>query len=414
MPDEPRFLLELQTSRVLVMSIGVLWLGGFLTGRVGFLRRFNIPIAVTGGLLLSVALAALDLGTGIRVSFDLGLRDTLLLVFFSTIGLSAKLTNLREGGRILAILGGITLAFLFCQNAIGVSIAWALGAEPAYGLIGGSISLAGGHGTAITWGALGEEAGLAGATSLGLAFATFGLICGGLAGGPVAQWLIARHQLSGPSPAGDTPEHGSEAASADEPPVSVTSQQVIRTILFLAICVAIGGQLNEILRERGTVLPGFLTAMGVGILLTNVSDRWNRPVDANAVDLLGNVALHLFLAMSLMSMQLTELAGAFGAVVLVLLAQIALAVVFATQIVFRLCGRDYDAAIMAAGYTGLGLGATPVGIANMNAVTSRFGPSPKAFLVVPLVGAFLLDIVNAFLLDIVNAFVIQAYIWLLQ
>jgi ESS family glutamate:Na+ symporter len=185
----------------------------------------------------------------------------------------------------------------------------------------------------------------------------------------------------------------------------VTSAQVIRTILFLAICVGVGGELNALLRERGTVLPGFLTAMGVGILLTNLADARKRPVDANVVDLLGNVSLHLFLAMSLMSMQLTQLAGAFGGVVLVLIAQVALAIVFATQVVFRLCGRDYDAAIISAGYAGLGLGATPVGVANMNAVTSRFGPSPKAFLVVPLVGAFLLDIINAF--------VIQTYIGIL-
>ena len=189
---------ELDTVRVLILSIVVLWLGGWITQSIASLRRFSIPIAVTGGILCSAVVACLDLLADVKVSFDLGVRDTLLLVFFSTIGLSAKLATLREGGKTLAILGVITVAFLVCQNAIGVSIAWALGSEPAYGLVGGSISLAGGHGTAITWGALGEEAGLEGATALGLAFATFGLICGGLAGGPVAQWLITRHQLSGP------------------------------------------------------------------------------------------------------------------------------------------------------------------------------------------------------------------------
>ncbi|MBW2314362.1 MAG: sodium/glutamate symporter [Deltaproteobacteria bacterium] len=394
--------IDLQTVDVLILSILVLWTGQGITKRIDVLRRFSIPIAVTGGILASAVVAGLDLLAGVQVSFDLSVRDTLLLVFFSTIGLSAKLATLRDGGRTLAILGGVTLAFLFCQNAIGVSIASLLGANPAYGLLGGSISLAGGHGTAITWGAMAEEAGIDGATTLGLAFATFGLICGGLAGGPVGQWLISRHGLSGGSQSGDASEDGPEAVAADEAPVSVTSQQVIRTILFLAICVAIGGHLNELLRARGTVLPGFLTAMGVGILLTNVSDARGQPVDENAVDLLGNVALHLFLAMSLMSIQLTQLAGSFGAVALVLVAQVVLAVTFATQVVFRLCGSDYDAAVIAAGYTGLGLGATPVGVANMNAVTSRFGPSAKAFLVVPLVGAFLLDILNAG--------VIQAYI----
>lgn len=398
-------IVELDPLRVLVVAIGVLWLGGRITAKVEGLQRFSIPIAVTGGILCSLIVAALELLAGIEVSFDLSLRDSLLLVFFSTIGLSAKLGTLKEGGRTLAILGGVTLVFLVAQNAIGVSLAVASGQHWGYGLMGGSVSLAGGHGTAITWGALAEEAGLAGITALGLAYATFGLIAGGLVGGPIAQWLIRRHDLSEP----DAPAHDdsptADGTPAEEESVSVTSDQVIRTILLLAICMGIGGELNELLRERGTVLPGFLTAMLVGIVLTNLADARKRPVDDGVVDLLGNVSLHLFLAMSLMSMQLTQLAGQFGALALVILAQAVLAAGFAIYVVFRVCGRDYDAAIIAAGYSGLALGATPVGVANMNAVTSRFGPSPKAFLVVPLVGAFLLDIVNAF--------VIQGYIRIL-
>jgi ESS family glutamate:Na+ symporter len=398
-------MIELDTLRVLVLAIIVLWLGEQLTKKVAWLGRFSIPIAVTGGIVCSVIVALLDLAADVRVSFDLGIRDSLLLVFFSTVGLSAKLRTLKEGGRTLAILGMATLVFLAAQNAVGIAVMTASGRDWVSGLIAGSISLAGGHGTAITWGALGEEAGIEGATSLGLAFATFGLICGGLVGGPVAQWLIRRHGLTGPQ-VSDGPREAGSSLPSSEQPVSVTSSQVIRTIFFLAICVGTGDQLNDLLRERGTVLPGFLTAMGVGIFLTNLADTLDRPVDMREANLLGDVSLHLFLAMSLMSMQLTELAGAFGSLVLVLLAQIALAVGFAVQVVFRFCGRDYDAAIIASGYAGLGLGATPVAVANMNAVTSRFGPSPKAFLVIPLVGAFLLDILNAF--------VIQGYVGILQ
>ncbi|MBW2244012.1 MAG: sodium/glutamate symporter [Deltaproteobacteria bacterium] len=396
-------IIELDPIRVLVLSIVVLWVGELITQKVGALQRFSIPIAVTGGVLCSLVVALLDVFAEVRVSFDLEIRDTLLLLFFSTIGLSAKLGTLKEGGRTLAILGAVTFAFLLAQNAVGIAMATASGQHWAYGLIGGSISLAGGHGTAITWGALGEEAGLVGATSLGLAFATFGLICGGVVGGPIANRLIRRHGLTGPDPEKEDAEKG--ATASGDPSFSVTSSQTIRTIFLLAICLGIGEELNDLLRERGTVLPGFLTAMLVGIVLTNLADSRKKPVDTGVVDLLGSVCLHLFLAMSLMSMQLTQLAGAFGGVALILVAQVALAVIFATQIVFRVCGRDYDAAIIAAGYAGLGLGATPVGVANMNAVTSRFGPSPKAFLVIPLVGAFLLDIVNAF--------VIQTYIGLL-
>ncbi len=403
---------ELTTVRILVLAVGVLWLGQLLTERIGVLRRFSIPTAVTGGLLCSGTVALLELQAGIRIHFDLAIRDTLLLVFFSTVGLSAKLGTLREGGRTLAILAGVTLLFLVAQNAVGVGLATLAGEHWGYGLIGGSVSLAGGHGTAITWGALGEEAGLDRATTLGLAFATFGLVCGGLVGGPIAQRLISRNGLTGPAPDGEA-DAGAEAPVVEEPvaaehrPVSVTPAQVIRTILLLAICVEVGAELNDLLRERReTVLPGFLTAMFVGIVLTNLADARRRPVDANGVQLIGDVSLQLFLAMSLMSMQLTQLAGAFTAVAVVLAAQVALAVFVATQVVFRLCGRSYDAAVMAAGYAGLGLGATPVGVANMSAITSRFGPSPKAFIVVPLIGAFLLDILNAF--------VIQTYINVLR
>ncbi|MGH0030202.1 MAG: sodium/glutamate symporter [Myxococcota bacterium] len=396
---------ELDPVRVLILSILVLWVGERITQAVGALQRFSIPIAVTGGVLCSGVVALLEVFADVKVSFDLETRDTLLLVFFSTIGLSAKLGTLKEGGRTLAILGAITVVFLLAQNAVGVGLAAVSGRHWAYGLIGGSVSLAGGHGTAITWGKLAEQGGLEGATAFGLAFATFGLICGGLVGGPVAQWLIRRHGLRGPEDAGGETAAETPAAADEEQPVSVTSSQIIRTVLFLAICVMVGDELNDLLRARGTVLPGFLTAMFTGIVLTNLADARSTPVDASGVKLVGDVALHLFLAMSLMSMQLTQLAGAFGGVAIVLIFQVSLAFVFATWLVFRLCGSDYDAAIIAAGYAGLGLGATPVGVANMNAVTSRFGPSPKAFLVVPLVGAFLLDIVNAF--------VIQSYIGIL-
>jgi ESS family glutamate:Na+ symporter len=395
---------ELVPVQVLVLSIVVLWVGGAVTRRIPLLLRFSIPIAVTGGLLCSILVALLDVLADVRVGFDLTTRDTLLLVFFSTIGLSAKVRLLREGGRTLAVLAAVTPLFLLAQNAVGVSIAELTGTHWGYGLIAGSVSLAGGHGTALTWGQVAEDAGLGDAMSLGLAFATLGLICGGLVGGPIARRLIRIHSLS---PSESQPESltSAPAEPAEDEPVSVTSRQVIRTIFLLAICVGVGAQLNRWLGAGGVMLPGFLTSMGVGILLTNAADLRRAPVDREVVDLFNQVSLHLFLAMSLMSMQLTQLAGAFGVVALVLVAQVALAFVFASVVVYRLCGRDYDAAVIASGFAGLGLGATPVGVANMNAVTGRFGPSPKAFLVVPLVGAFLLDIINAF--------VIQTYIQVL-
>ncbi len=397
--------IELEPVRVLTLAILVLWLGSAITSRVVLLRRFSIPIAVTGGILCSAVVALLEVLWEIRVDFDLSIRDTLLLVFFSTIGLSAKLTLLKEGGRQLAVLGALTLIFLLLQNAMGVLLVTILGEHWGFGLIGGSVSLAGGHGTTITWGAVAERAGLTSATSVGLAFATFGLISGGLVGGPIANYLIRRHALAPARRASPAPG-SARVAEEEEEPISVTSRQVIRTLLMLAICISSGSELNRWLGAQSIVLPGFLTSMGVGILLTNAADLRRKPLDEDEISLFNSVSLALFLAMSLMSMQLTQLVGSLGPVVLVLTGQIALAAAFAIFVVFRACGRDYDAAVISAGYSGLCLGATPVGIANMNAVTSRFGPSPKAFVVVPLVGAFLLDIINAF--------VIQAYVQIMR
>ena len=389
--------IELEPVRVLVLSILVLWLGSTITSHVGLLRRFSIPIAVTGGILCSVAVALLAVVAEIRIDFDLALRDLLLLVFFSTIGLSAKFALLKEGGRTLAILGVLTLLFLVIQNGVGVLLVTVMGAHWGYGLIGGSVSLAGGHGTAITWGAIASDAGLSSATSIGLAFATFGLICGGIVGGPIANYLIRRHGLADQRTQ-SRPTQGTGTVSSEEF-FSVTSRQVIRTLLMLAICIGAGSELNHWLSAESIVLPGFLTSMGVGILVSNAADFSGRPLDAEAIDLFSSISLQLFLAMSLMSMQLTQLVGAAGPVLLVLAAQVALATAFAIMVVYRFCGRDYGAAVISAGYSGLCLGATPVGIANMNAVTSRFGPCPKAFVVVPLVGAFLLDIINAFVIQ---------------
>ncbi len=397
--------IELAPVRVIVLAILVLWTGSAITSRVPFLQRLSIPVAVTGGILASAVVALLDAVWGIHVQFDLSVRDTLLLVFFSTIGLSAKFAFLKEGGRMLAILGALTLVFLALQNGLGVLLVTTMGGHWAYGLIGGSISLAGGHGTAITWGAVAAEAGLEHATTVGLAFATFGLISGGIVGGPIASYLIRRHSLAR-EPAESDASGGTQDVSDEEGPVSVTPAQIIRTLLMLAICISSGSELNRWLGAQSIVLPGFLTAMGVGILLTNAADLTGNPLDENEIGLFNSVSLALFLSMSLMSMQLTQLVGALGPVVAVLTGQIVLAAAFAIFVVFRFCGRDYDAAVISAGYSGLCLGATPVGIANMNAVTSRLGPSPKAFIVVPLVGAFLLDIINAF--------VIQTYVQIMR
>ncbi len=375
----------------LIVSIVVLYVGTFLTRKLGLLRRYNIPPAVTGGLLCSIVVALIFVVWELQITFDMRLRDLLLLVFFSTIGLSAKMRLLFEGGKALALLLAVAVGFLLIQNGTGVLLALGFDAHPGAGLFAGSISFAGGHGTAIAWGNEAAKAGFDGALGLGVAFATFGLIAGGVIGGPIAESLIRRHGLrSGDSAPANAAEHAVAAQRN-----GITVDDVLGTILLLAVCVAAGDQVNRLLFSKGVLLPGFLTAMVVGIVLTNLADLRNRDLNGGVIDLFGDVSLRIFLAMSLMSMDLLALTQAAGPMLVVLAVQVVLMTVVAMFVVFRVMGRDFDAAVMSAGFAGLGLGATPVAIGNMQAVTGRYGPSPKAFLVVPLVGAFFIDIANA-------------------
>jgi ESS family glutamate:Na+ symporter len=377
-------------SDVIIVAILVLWVGDRITQKIQLLKKYSIPIAVTGGLLCSIIVAIVDSAGGPKITFDLATRDTLLMVFFTTIGISAKISRLKAGGKALGILVICAAVFLIIQNITGVLLAIAFGEHPGYGLFAGSVSLAGGHGTAIAWGKEAAAAGLKDAELVGIAFATFGLVVGGIIGGPIAEQLIKRHNLSPSSTGGAV--GGSTQAVTNQP---VTLKSALSVMLVLAICLSFGEVVNHWLFSNNIKLPGFLTAMLVGIIVTNLADNRGEPLRDSDYDKVGEISLQLFLAMSLMSMDLSSLAGAFGVIYVVLNVQALIITLFAVLIIFRVMGKDYDAAVIAGGFCGLGMGATPVAIANMSAVTAKYGPSFKAFLIVPLVGAFFIDLMNA-------------------
>ena len=406
-PQEPTVYV-LGPEDALVVSIVVLFVGAFINRKARFLSENFIPPAVTGGLLCSLIIWGLRDLVNAEIQFDLQIRDVLLLVFFSTVGLSATLRTLAAGGKALAILVVIAAVFLVVQDVTGVMLATLLGAHPGYGLMGGSVSFAGGHGTAIAWGQQATAAGLEGASEVGIAFATFGLIAGGLIGGPIGGRLISKYGLH--------PDETGANGQGDAQPASDSSEEagqqgydlyrVLLAILVLTICVTLGRLVNRFLFEEGVLLPGFLTSMAVGIVIANIGDLLRLPSNRETLDNMGDVSLNIFLAMSLMSMKLWTLGAAASAIMLVLIIQVIVMTAFAMFIVFRAMGRDYDAAVITAGFAGLGLGATPVAIANMSSITSKFGPSAKAFLIVPLVGAFFIDLLNAvtikFFIDIIS------------
>lgn len=374
---------------IVIAAIIVLWVGNRITQSVSLLSKYSIPIAVTGGLLCSFVIAAIGAFGGPKVTFDMTIRDTLLMVFFTTIGISAKFSRLASGGKALAILVVCAALFLVLQDGTAVLLARAFGAHPAYGLFAGSVSLAGGHGTAIAWGQEATAAGLPNADLIGIAFATFGLIAGGIIGGPIAEWLIKRHHLT------PTDSKALAATFTNSDDDSYSLALALRVMLVFAVCLSFGEVINRWLFNNDIKLPGFLTAMLVGIVITNLADRCSRPLPSGAFDKVGEISLQLFLAMSLMSMDLTSLAKSFGPIFVVLMIQILVITLFAVLVIFRVMGGDYDAAVIVGGFCGLGMGATPVAIANMNAVTRKYGQSFKAFLVIPLVGAFFIDLINA-------------------
>jgi ESS family glutamate:Na+ symporter len=389
--ESPVTVFQIDQMDMLSLSIVVLFVGMFINRKVRLLRENYIPPAVTGGLIFSTGAALLYNYGGIELEFDLRLRDLLLLVFFSTVGLSAQLRTLVTGGKALAILVVVAAVFLIVQDATGVGLALLTGNHPGYGLMGGSVSLAGGHGTAIAWGTEAAAAGLAGAEEIGIIFATFGLICGGLLGGPIARSLMKRHGLEGRT------SQDSSAETIAQGPAAPGDQlfNLLRTLMILAICVSLGDTVNRYLFSQGMLLPGFLTSMFVAIAITNIFDVAGRPLSKAVVDGFGQVSLNVFLSMSMMSIQLWVLAGGARIIMLVLALQVLVMTFFASRVVFRVMGRNYDAVVMASGFAGLGLGATPIAIANMDAVTQRYGPSPQAFLVIPLIGAFFIDLLNA-------------------
>ncbi|MCR8934057.1 MULTISPECIES: sodium/glutamate symporter [unclassified Pseudomonas] len=392
-------MIQLDFYGTLVAASLVLLLGRGLVTRVGFLRSYNIPEPVAGGLVVAVLLLILRT-FDIEVRFDTSLQTPLMLAFFATIGLSADLASLKKGGRVVGIFLLAVIGLLVVQNAMGIGLATLLGLDPLMGLLTGSITLAGGHGTGAAWGTVfSEKYGLASASELALASATFGLVLGGLIGGPVARLLIKRVQVPGcnQEKAPRLPK-GFEQPNKER---SITPFSFVETLALIAVSLLAGNLLNGVLQGTAFELPTFVCVLFVGVVLRNgLSALGLYQVFEREVSVLGNVSLSLFLAIALMSLKLWDLAALALPIFIILAVQALVMALFAIFVTFRVMGSNYDAAVLAAGHCGFGLGATPTAIANMQAVTQRYGPSQIAFLVVPMVGAFFIDIINVIVIKL--------------
>ena len=405
----------------LIAATLVLLIGRLLVSKIKLLQNFNIPEPVAGGLLMSFLIYllyivtglsfenGLTFGEGISLNFDKGLQDSFMLFFFTSIGLSADLSRLKSGGVGLFIFLGIVALFIVVQNIVGIGLASAFGLEPIIGLVTGSITLTGGHGTAGAWGkVLEQDYHIQGATALGMASATFGLVLGGLIGGPVARRLVnkmGRKPLSEEAQKNNN-DNDTEVGVFEQPEKQrlITSKSAIETMALFAACLSFSALMDSetvkaFLPEKFT-LPQFVWALFFGVFLRNILTYvFKIKMFDRAIDVFGNASLSLFLGIALLNLKLWQLLDLALPMLVILAVQTFVMSTYAYFVTYRLMGKDYDAAVLAGGHCGFGLGATPTAVANMQSITDKFGPSHKAFLIVPMVGAFFVDFVNAFILS---------------
>ncbi len=390
----------------LIAAVIVLLLGRFLVNKIDFLKRYNIPEPVAGGLVAAIVSLLVNQFWGYSITTSSALQTSFMLIFFASIGLSANFTKLRQGGIGLIIFLIAISTFIVVQNFVGISLATLLGIDPLIGLIAGSVTLTGGHGTAGAWGEIFEtQYGIQGALALGMASATFGLIIGGLIGGPLAKTLINRHQLAVPRTEEQIEKRDNTPADQDsnefipfEYPHQVrliTADNAITTLGLFAACLAFAEFMTGFAKGSMFELPTFVWALAGGVILRNVLESiFKVNIFDRAIDVFGNASLSLYLAMALLSLKLWQLADLAGPLMVILGAQTLTMALYAAFVTFRIMGKNYDAAVLAAGHCGFGMGATPTAVANMQAITNMYGPSYKAFLIVPLCGAFFVDLIN--------------------
>lgn len=399
-------IVSLDFYATLVCMAGILLLGRFIIAKVRLLQDYSIPEPVVGGIIAAWVLLGLEVFCHIQVSFDISMKSTLMLAFFSSIGLCADFASLKKGGVMLIRFLFIVTGLLLVQNIAGILIAKGMGVNPLMGMLGGSISMNGGHGTGATWASIFEHApfNYPDAMMIAMAAATFGLISGGIIGGPVAKYLIKRHSLK---PQVDNASFSAPMLEAEfEAPKDgrvINANSLIESVALIALCLLVGSFLYGYAKahfDKSFVLPEFVWCLFVGVIVRNLLTGFKiRSIFDREISVIGNFSLSLFLAIALTTVNIKQLWHLALPLSVILTVQVVLMALYAVLVTFRAMGRDYDAAVLAGGHCGFGLGATPTAIVNMQTITSKYGPSHTAFLVVPMVGAFFIDIINALVIS---------------
>lgn len=372
----------------------VLLLGTLIHRVLPVTARYNLPGPVLGGLAVALVLTALRREDGtLPLVFDTLLQTPLMVAFFTTLGFGASMRVLRSGGPQVLTYLVLCSVLAVLQNVLGAGVATAFGLPPLFGVLAGSVTLTGGPGTGLAFAGAFEEAGVTSAATVAITAAMGGIVLGGLLGGPAGTWLVERHGLrSAASTAGSGPGVGAAAQGHGD---------LLKHVILLLVAMGVGSVVSATFKSWGVTLPAYIGAMLVAAVLRNVDDRtgWLR-LDEPMLDRLGHVSLSLFLALSLMTLKLWELSRVALPLLVMLACQAAFMTVVALTVMFRVSGRDYDAAVMGAGLIGFMMGTTANAMANMDALTRRYGPAPRAYLVIPMVGACFVDFTNAAIITV--------------
>ncbi|GGG91687.1 sodium/glutamate symporter [Staphylococcus pragensis] len=388
--------MELDAVTTLCLACLLYLLGEFIVNHVSFLQRVCIPAPVIGGLIFAILVAVLDTFNILKITLDAQfIQDFFMMVFFTTIGLGASFKLFKIGGKVLLIYFGCCAVLAICQNFIGISLAKLLHIKPLLGLTAGSMSMEGGHGNAAAYGQTLEQSfNIDSAVTAALAAATLGLVFGGLIGGPLVKLMIKHYNLKPGNSDDSFKDYSKVEENATLHKKYKPTQVFFIQLTIIAFCMSLGTFIGDQFSNlTGQSLPMYVGSMFVAVAIRNISEytNWNI-IDLKLNDQIGDVALGLFLSLALMSIQLTQVYSLALPLIIIVLVQVAFISLFAFFILFRVLGKDYDAAVMAGGFIGHGLGATPNAMANLDVITKKYGSSPKSYLVVPIVGAFLIDL----------------------